>query len=172
MARARAWPAQPVRLRGCRNRIGELGRFDGGRALEPAACYVVDADERARVALDLETAELRAAHVGEADALRGRAGDVRERESFERLGRMHTHAVHEYWHVADAYVREVEILQRRNAFESGHGVLVLKPAVEEVEAQEAAHHARHVEVCGVDVLDEGAAAGAALDVYGVGLAER
>src|SRR5215204_4667340 len=86
------------------DRVGEFRRVDEGRALEPAAGHVVDAHERARVAGDFDAAELRALDVGEADAFGGSAGDVREREAFERLVRVDARAVNEDGHATDADV--------------------------------------------------------------------
>ncbi len=71
--------------------------------------------------------------------------------------------------ILHANVRELEVLERRNAFVAGHGRLILNAAAENIDAQKPARRAGDVQVVGDDVFDERASARTALDVDREGL---
>ena len=82
---------------------------------------------------------------------------------------MNCGGIHQHRAVDETDVREPEVPERRNPFLAGDRRFVLKAAGERVDPEESADDTRDIQSPARDVLDEGAAADARLDVDGKSL---
>jgi hypothetical protein len=112
------------------------------------------------------------ANIRQADAFGAIARNIREREALQRFSRMHSGNVGHLRAIVQAYVRELEVADGRDALVAGRRSFVLKAAGEYVAAQESTHRSRNIEIAAGNVLNESAPSYPALDVNCEGLGVR